>query len=42
MNTIPFLDLRAAYIELKVQINEAIAGVLESGWYILRSRGRGV
>ena len=35
MNTIPFLDLRAAYIELKVQINEAIAGVLESGWYIL-------
>jgi len=35
MNTIPFLDLRAAYIELKVQINEAIAGVIESGWYIL-------
>ncbi len=32
---IPFLDLRAAYMELKPEIDEAIARVLESGWYIL-------
>jgi len=35
MDKIPFLDLREAYIELEVQINEAIARVLDSGWYIL-------
>lgn len=33
--TIPFLDLRAAYLELKAEIDAAIAGVLASGWYIL-------
>ena len=32
---IPFLDLRAAYIELKPQIDAAVARVLDSGWYIL-------
>jgi dTDP-4-amino-4,6-dideoxygalactose transaminase len=32
---IPFLDLRAAYLEIKPQIDEAINRVLESGWYIL-------
>lgn len=32
---IPFLDLRAAYLELKPEIDDAIARVLESGWYIL-------
>jgi dTDP-4-amino-4,6-dideoxygalactose transaminase len=32
---IPFLDLRAAYLELKPEIDEAIARVLDSGWYIL-------
>jgi len=32
---IPFLDLRAAYLELKPQIDVAVARVLESGWYIL-------
>lgn len=33
--TIPFLDLRAAYRELKPEIDSAVARVLESGWYIL-------
>jgi dTDP-4-amino-4,6-dideoxygalactose transaminase len=32
---IPFLDLRAAYLELKPEIDAAIARVLESGQYIL-------
>ena len=32
---IPFLDLGAAYRELKEEIDAAIARVLESGWYIL-------
>jgi dTDP-4-amino-4,6-dideoxygalactose transaminase len=33
--SIPFLDLRAAYLELKTEIDAAIARVLEAGWYIL-------
>lgn len=32
---IPFLDLRAQYIELKSEIDTALARVLDSGWYIL-------
>jgi dTDP-4-amino-4,6-dideoxygalactose transaminase len=32
---IPFLDLSAAYRELKPQIDDAVARVLQSGWYIL-------
>ncbi len=32
---IPFLDVRAAYLELKLEIDAAIARVLESGQYIL-------
>ena len=32
---IPFLDLRDAYVELKSDIDEAVARVLNSGWYIL-------
>jgi dTDP-4-amino-4,6-dideoxygalactose transaminase len=32
---IPFLDLRAAYLELKPEIDAAVARVLGSGWYIL-------
>jgi len=32
---IPFLDLRAAYLELKPGIDAATARVLDSGWYIL-------
>lgn len=34
---VPFLDLRAAYLELKPEIDEAVARVLNSGWYILGS-----
>ncbi len=32
---IPFLDLRAAYLELQVEINAAFSRVAASGWYIL-------
>jgi dTDP-4-amino-4,6-dideoxygalactose transaminase len=32
---IPFLDLRAPHVELRAEINEAIARVVDSGWYIL-------
>lgn len=32
---IPFLDLGAAYRELKTEIDQAVARVLDSGWYIL-------
>lgn len=32
---IPFLDLHAAYVELKPQIDAAVGRVLDSGWYIL-------
>lgn len=35
MTIIPFLDLRAAYLELKPEIDAAIERVLDSGWYIL-------
>jgi dTDP-4-amino-4,6-dideoxygalactose transaminase len=31
---VPFLDLRATYLELKPEIDAAIARVLDSGWYI--------
>lgn len=34
---IPFLDLRSTYIELKAEIDQAIARVLDSGWYVLGS-----
>lgn len=32
---IPFLDLRAAYLELQPEIDAAVARVLGSGWYVL-------
>ncbi|MDF1776195.1 MAG: DegT/DnrJ/EryC1/StrS family aminotransferase [Rhizobiaceae bacterium] len=32
---IPFLDLQAAYLELKAEIDAAVARALDSGWYIL-------
>ncbi|WP_041791393.1 DegT/DnrJ/EryC1/StrS family aminotransferase [Rhodoferax ferrireducens] len=32
---IPFLDLKATYLELKPEIDAAIKRVLDSGWYIL-------
>ena len=31
---IPFLDLRASYLELKDEIDTAVANVLDGGWYI--------
>lgn len=31
----PFLDLRAAYLELREEIDDAVARVLDSGWYVL-------
>lgn len=30
-----FLDLKASYLELKIEIDAAVARVLDSGWYIL-------
>lgn len=35
MNTVPFLDLHSAYLELKEEIDAAVARVLASGWYVL-------
>jgi len=35
MKKIPFLDLRAAYVELKTEIDESISRTLDSGWYLL-------
>jgi len=32
---VPFLDLKAAYHELKEELDQALARVLESGWYLL-------
>jgi len=32
---VPFLDLQAAYLELKEEIDAAVGRVLASGWYIL-------
>lgn len=32
---VPFLDLRAAYLELKTEIDAAVSRTLDSGWYIL-------
>lgn len=32
---VPFLDLRTSYLELKAPIDEAVARVLGSGWYVL-------
>ena len=31
---IPFLDLKAPYLELKLELDEAIARVVSSGWFI--------
>ena len=33
--SVPFLELRPAYIELKAEIDAAVARVMDSGWYIL-------
>lgn len=34
MNSVPFLDLKAGYLELREEIDRAIQESLESGWYI--------
>jgi dTDP-4-amino-4,6-dideoxygalactose transaminase len=34
---VPFLDLQAAYLELRTDIDAAVKRVLESGWYVLGS-----
>ena len=31
---IPFLDLKAPYLELKQELDDAIARVVSSGWFI--------
>ena len=33
--TIPFLDLKATYVELKDELDAAYRRVMDSGWYIL-------
>ena len=35
MSNVKFLDIGATYHELKIEIDEAVARVLNSGWYIL-------
>jgi len=35
MTRVPFLDLRAPYLELRNEIDDAVHRVLESGWYLL-------
>lgn len=32
---VPFLDLKASYLELKDELDEAYSRVMDSGWYIL-------
>jgi dTDP-4-amino-4,6-dideoxygalactose transaminase len=39
--SVPFLDLRAAYLELKAELDEAVLRVLDSGWYILGAEVEG-
>ena len=34
MTTVPFLDLRAGYLELREEIDQAVRESLASGWYI--------
>lgn len=34
MKKIPFLDLRASYLELKTELDSAFQRVMKSGWYI--------
>lgn len=37
---VPFLDLQAAYAELKTEIDDAIARVLSRSWFILGEEGK--
>ena len=34
---VPFLDLKAGYLEIQQEIDNAISQVLDSGWYVLGS-----
>jgi len=36
-NSVPFLDLKAGYLELKDELDAAYRRVMDSGWYILGS-----
>lgn len=40
MITVPFVDLKAAYLRLQTDIDAAVASVLQSGWYILGEQVR--
>jgi len=35
LSIVPFLDLKAGYLELKSELDEAVARVMKSGWYLL-------
>ncbi|MEZ4518379.1 MAG: DegT/DnrJ/EryC1/StrS family aminotransferase [Chloroflexota bacterium] len=35
IHSIPFLDLKAAYLRQKAELDAAVARVMQSGWYIL-------
>lgn len=35
IHTIPFLDLRASYLEIQSELDEAYYRVMQSGWYLL-------
>lgn len=37
--TVPFLDLKSPYLELKDELDAAYRRVMESGWYILGNEG---
>jgi dTDP-4-amino-4,6-dideoxygalactose transaminase len=39
--SVPFLDLRAGYLELQAQLDEAVLRVLDSGWYVLGKEVQG-
>lgn len=39
MKQVPFLDLKALYLELKEELDAAYRRVMESGWYILGEEG---
>ena len=34
-STVPFLDLRAPYLELRAEIDAAVSRTMQSGWYLL-------
>jgi dTDP-4-amino-4,6-dideoxygalactose transaminase len=40
MHTVPFLDMKAQYLELKAELDSAYQRVMDSGWYILSDEVR--